>query len=97
VAWALRLVPRARAEETAADLAVLRGREHGLLCNPHWQDARVAAGEIPLPWFAERPRVAAAPAVRVRAVGARDGARRKPAAAKPAAKAAGRRVRRLER
>ena len=53
VAWALELAPGARAE-AADDLAILRGREHGLLCNPHWQDARVASGVVPLPWIAER-------------------------------------------
>ncbi len=35
----------------AADLAVLRDRRHGLLCNPHAQEYRVAAGKIPLPWM----------------------------------------------
>jgi hypothetical protein len=55
VAWALRIAG-AGAERTAHDLAILRDREHGLLCNPHWQDARIAAGEVPLPWItAESP------------------------------------------
>ncbi len=35
----------------AADLAVLRDRRHGLLCNPHAQEHRVAEGKIPLPWM----------------------------------------------
>ena len=35
----------------AADLAVVRDRRHGLLCNPHAQEHRVAAGTIPLPWM----------------------------------------------
>jgi len=30
---------------------VVRDRRHGLLCNPHAQDHRIAAGTIPLPWF----------------------------------------------
>jgi len=51
VAWALRLGGRAAAEETARDLAILRDRGHGLLCNPHWQEARIAVAEVPLPWF----------------------------------------------
>jgi len=51
VAWALRLGPRAKAEEAARDLALLRDRGHGLLCNPHWQEARIAVGEVPLPWI----------------------------------------------
>lgn len=37
----------ARAEE----LAVARDRHRGLLCNPHAQWHRVAAGRVPLPWF----------------------------------------------
>jgi len=52
VAWALRLGGGARAAGAAQDLAILRDRGHGLLCNPHWQDARIAAGEVPLPWIA---------------------------------------------
>jgi hypothetical protein len=56
VAWALRLAAGADAGRAAADLAILRDRGHGLLCNPHWQDARVAAGEVPLPWIASEGR-----------------------------------------
>jgi hypothetical protein len=52
VAWALRLAAGADPGRAAADLAILRDRGHGLLCNPHWQDARVAAAEVPLPWIA---------------------------------------------
>ena len=51
VAWALRFEAGARAEDSARDLATLRGRDHGLLCNPHWQEARLAAGTVPLPWI----------------------------------------------
>jgi len=35
----------------AEELAVLRDRRHGLLCNPHAQEYRLAAGKIPLPWM----------------------------------------------
>ncbi|HEY2954627.1 MAG TPA: hypothetical protein VGK89_05210 [Candidatus Eisenbacteria bacterium] len=51
VAWALTLAGGAPAEETARDLAVARGRRHGLLSNPHFQEARIAAGKVPLPWI----------------------------------------------
>ena len=53
VAWVLRLGAGASAEETARDLAILRDRRRGLLCNPHWQEARIAVGEIPLPWLGD--------------------------------------------
>jgi hypothetical protein len=35
----------------AEDLAVARDRHHGLLCNPHAQWHKLAAGKVPLPWF----------------------------------------------
>ena len=35
----------------AAELAVLRDRHHGLFCNPHAQEHRIASGTIPLPWL----------------------------------------------
>lgn len=38
----------------ASELAVLRDRRHGLLCNPHAQEHRVAEGAIPLPWIGAR-------------------------------------------
>jgi hypothetical protein len=50
VAWALTLEGDA-ASERAAELAVLHDRRHGLLCNPHAQEARVAGEEIPIPWM----------------------------------------------
>jgi hypothetical protein len=37
------------------DLALVRGRRHGLLCNPHSQDCRVAGEAVPLPWLGEAP------------------------------------------
>jgi hypothetical protein len=94
VAWALELAPGVRAE-AADDLAILRGREHGLLCNPHWQDARVASGVVPLPWFAERT---AEREAAVRVAGATHvyrprSAPQQKAAAKRAAKTKGRRRR----
>ena len=33
------------------DLALVRERRHGLLCNPHSQDLRVAGDSVPLPWL----------------------------------------------
>lgn len=33
------------------DLALVRGRRHGLLCNPHSQECRLAIDEVPLPWL----------------------------------------------
>ena len=51
IAWALRFEPGAPAAGCVAELATLRDRRHGLLCNPHAQEARIAAGEIPLPWM----------------------------------------------
>jgi hypothetical protein len=87
VAWALRLAPGARAE-AVADLAILRGREHGLLCNPHWQDARVATGKVPLPWLADHEGARAGTVARG---GARPAsvARTRRAASAPGAKARG--------
>lgn len=41
--------------ERAAELAVVRGRRSGLLCNPNAQDCDVAAGAIPLPWIPRGP------------------------------------------
>ena len=73
VAWLLRF-RGGRKEEAARELAVLRDREHGLLVNPHWQDAQVAAGEAPIPWImADAPtgRAASKPAVLRKTAGAR--------------------------
>jgi hypothetical protein len=39
------------ASQDAEDLALVRGRRHGLLCNPHSQWARWAEGSVPLPWI----------------------------------------------
>ena len=54
VAWLLRF-GAGGPPDAARDLAILRDREHGLLCNPHWQDAHLAGGEIPLPWITATP------------------------------------------
>lgn len=39
--------------EQVEDLALVRGRRHGLLCNPHSQDCHVAGESVPLPWLGE--------------------------------------------
>ncbi len=52
VAWVLGIDPSVRdAAAAVEELAVLRDRRHGLLCNPHAQEHRLAAAEIPLPWM----------------------------------------------
>ena len=43
------------------DLALVRERRHGLLCNPHSQDCRLAGDVVPLPWLGEPARPAARP------------------------------------
>jgi hypothetical protein len=48
VVWAMRFVG---GDGRAAELTMLRDRRHGLLCNPHAQDCRLAEGEVPLPWW----------------------------------------------
>ena len=37
--------------EAIEDLSLVRGRRHGLLCNPHSQDCRVAGTSVPVPWL----------------------------------------------
>jgi hypothetical protein len=52
VVWMLAFEPAVG--DTAAavqDLAVLRDRRHGLLCNPHAQEHRWASQAIPVPWL----------------------------------------------
>jgi hypothetical protein len=51
VVWVLGFEPGVDAAAAAADLAVLRGQDHGLLCNPHAQESRLSGAEVPLPWF----------------------------------------------
>ncbi len=57
VAWALRFEPGVDAASLASDLTVTLDRQHGLLCNPHFQQWRPAPdpGSIPLPWIATKP------------------------------------------
>jgi hypothetical protein len=55
VAWALRFEPGVDAAAAAAELAVLRDRAHGLLCNPNAQEHRLAGTEVPLPWLGAAP------------------------------------------
>lgn len=53
LAWAMTFEPpAANPAEAIEDLTVVRGRRHGLLCNPHAQEYRVATGPIPMPWLA---------------------------------------------
>ena len=52
VTWVLGFEPSVRDAAAAVEkLTVLRDRRHGLLCNPHAQEYRLAAAEIPLPWM----------------------------------------------
>lgn len=64
VAWLLAFHDPSSAEDSTEDLALVRGRHHGLLCNPHAQECRIASGEPPLPWIFRdggRPRRRAGP------------------------------------
>jgi hypothetical protein len=55
IAWALSFTSEGEADRRIEDLARLRERRHGLLCNPHAQESRIAPkGAIPLPWI-KRP------------------------------------------
>jgi len=52
LAWLLRFEPGEGAAARAQELAVVRDRGHGLLCNPNAQDHAVApAARVPLPWI----------------------------------------------
>lgn len=51
VAWVLAFEPGASAETATEELALLRGRRHGLLCNPHAQECRIGSGAVPLRWI----------------------------------------------
>ena len=51
IAWAL--VFDEGGAEALEDLALVRGRRHGLLCNPHSQECHVAGERVPLPWLGE--------------------------------------------
>lgn len=55
-AWLLRFEPGEDGPASAAELAVVTGRAHGLLCNPNAQDHALApAARIPLPWIGYDP------------------------------------------
>ncbi len=58
VAWVMSFSNVSSADACAAELAGLRDRAHGLLCNPHSQECRLSGAEVPLPWFevSEAPR-----------------------------------------
>jgi hypothetical protein len=49
------------ADETLADLASVRDRRHGLLCNPKCQDVRIAGAQVPLGWLSPEPAAGAEP------------------------------------
>jgi hypothetical protein len=66
VAWMLRFEAGVDRAALARDLAELRTRAHGLLCNPHSQEWRASSSSVPLPWL-----TAARPARRARAREAR--------------------------
>jgi hypothetical protein len=53
VAWVLSFEPGAPALELAGELTTLRDRQHGLLSNPHCQDAAVSGAVVPWPWIRE--------------------------------------------
>jgi hypothetical protein len=56
LAWLLRFERHEDAAARAADLALVRDRQHGLLCNPNAQDHAIAAGSrIPMPWIGIGP------------------------------------------
>ena len=50
-AWALEF--EEEGGEAVDDLALVRGRRHGLLCNPHSQHCRVAGKRVPVPWLSD--------------------------------------------
>jgi hypothetical protein len=51
VVWALGFGAEHPSRETVEELALVRGREQGLLSNPHSQGYRVANERIPVPWL----------------------------------------------
>jgi len=51
VAWLVAFAGAEPTIERLEELAVVRDRRHGLLCNPHAQDHRIAGAEVPLPWI----------------------------------------------
>jgi hypothetical protein len=56
VVWALRFAPGVDAARAASLLAVVRDRRHGLFCNPHAEEHRLAGGAAPFPWLTRERR-----------------------------------------
>ena len=55
--WALGFEPGVDVAELTIALATVKDRSHGLLSNPHFQDASTAQGALPpWPWIKARPR-----------------------------------------
>lgn len=53
-AWVMGFAPGTADPAAAAqELTVLRDRRHGLLCNPHAEEYRIANSGIPLPWMSD--------------------------------------------
>ena len=53
VAWAIHFTGKRAIGERVRDLIELKDRRHGLLCNPHSQEYRLATSDLPLPWWEE--------------------------------------------
>jgi hypothetical protein len=56
VVWALRFAPGVGAARATMRLAVVRDRRHGLFCNPHAEERRVAGAAVPFPWLTRTAR-----------------------------------------
>jgi hypothetical protein len=54
--WVLRFEAGADAPARARELAAVRDRRHGLLCNPNFQDWSLATERVPLPWLPDARR-----------------------------------------
>ncbi|OGF15288.1 MAG: hypothetical protein A2W00_06805 [Candidatus Eisenbacteria bacterium RBG_16_71_46] len=67
VAWVMRFAAGEAAAARALELADLRDRRNGLLCNPNSQSYRLAEATVPLPWIEREP----APRTRGRETGRR--------------------------
>ena len=48
-AWVVRVAQPQ--DDDLEELTLVRGRRHGLLCNPHSQDCRLAGDVVPVPWL----------------------------------------------
>jgi len=51
IVWALRFAAGVDALDAASELALARDARHGLLCNPHAQELRMATALPPLEWI----------------------------------------------